>query len=103
MAPYSGGLKAKAEVESFEERVQIVMVRSLARDVQAWPWPEAQLGHGFGGLGLHKIVSQAQSQKAGLAGPGFGPPESPGPGLGLSNIPGHAQSPHRPTLGLGLA
>ena len=34
------------------------------------------LGLGFGGLGLHKIVSQAQSQKMGLAGPGFGP--SPG-------------------------
>ena len=61
------------------------------------------LGPGFGGLGLCKIVSQAQSQIAGLAGPDFGPPESPGPGLGLSNIPGQAQSPLRPTLGLGLA
>ena len=62
-----------------------------------------RLGPGFGGLGLHKIVSQAQSQKAGLAGPGFDPLESPGPGLGLFNIPGQAQSPLRPTLGLGLA
>ena len=62
-----------------------------------------RLGPDFGGLALHKIVSQAQSQKAGLAGPGFSSPESPGPGLGLSDIPGQAKSPLRPTLGPGLA
>ena len=35
-----------------------------------------RLGLGFARLGLHKIVSPAKSQKAGLAGPGSG--SSPG-------------------------
>ena len=36
-------------------------------DVLAWAWP------GFRWLGLEEIVSWAQSQKSGLAWPGFGP------------------------------
>src|ERR1700678_3974578 len=41
-------------------------------DVRAQAWPEARLGLGFAGLGIHKIVSPAKSQKVGLAGLGSG-------------------------------